>query len=94
MGMIATVSMAHPLVSLLSGMDSPALPVPYIAPPPHPPGLDLRQAQVIAISTGTKCLSGEYISEQGLAVHDCHAEVIARRAFLRFLYAQLELFLR
>ncbi|XP_023661426.1 double-stranded RNA-specific editase B2 [Paramormyrops kingsleyae] len=56
-------------------------------------GLDLRQAQVIAISTGTKCLSGEYISEQGLAVHDCHAEVIARRAFLRFLYAQLELFL-
>ena len=45
--------------------------------------------EVVAMGTGTKCISGESISESGLAVNDCHAEVVARRAFLRFLYAQL-----
>ncbi|XP_033617723.1 double-stranded RNA-specific editase B2 isoform X3 [Fukomys damarensis] len=56
-------------------------------------GLDTRQAQVIVLSSGTKCISGEHISDQGLAVNDCHAEIVARRAFLHFLYAQLELHL-
>ncbi|KAG9337434.1 hypothetical protein JZ751_028725 [Albula glossodonta] len=56
-------------------------------------GLDLRLAQVVAISTGTKCINGEYISDQGLVVNDCHAEIVARRALVRFLYSQLELFL-
>lgn len=57
-------------------------------------GLDLRHAQVVALSTGTKCINGEYLSDQGQAVNDCHAEVTARRALLRFLYSQLELLLR
>lgn len=55
--------------------------------------LDLRHAQVVALSSGTKCISGEYLSDQGQVVNDCHAEVTARRALLRFLYSQLELFL-
>ncbi|KAI5944041.1 Double-stranded RNA-specific editase B2 [Manis javanica] len=54
-------------------------------------GLDARQAQVIVLSSGTRCISGEYISDQGLVVNDCHAEVVARRALLHFLYVQLEL---
>ncbi|XP_053429023.1 double-stranded RNA-specific editase B2 isoform X1 [Nycticebus coucang] len=56
-------------------------------------GLDVRQAQVIVLSSGTKCINGEHLSDQGLVVNDCHAEVVARRAFLHFLYAQLELHL-
>ncbi|XP_036120323.1 double-stranded RNA-specific editase B2 [Molossus molossus] len=56
-------------------------------------GLDARQAQVVVLSSGTKCISGEYISDQGLVVNDCHAEIVARRALLHFLYAQLELHL-
>lgn len=55
--------------------------------------LDLRFAQVVALSSGSKCISGEFLSDQGLVVNDCHAEVTARRALLRFLYSQLELFL-
>lgn len=58
------------------------------------PGLDIRQAQVVVVSSGTKCISGEYLSDQGLVVNDGHAEVLARRALLLFLYTQLQLHLR
>ncbi|KAB0366096.1 hypothetical protein FD755_014235 [Muntiacus reevesi] len=56
-------------------------------------GTDVKDAKVISISTGTKCINGEYMSDRGLALNDCHAEIIARRSLLRFLYTQLELYL-
>ncbi|EDO37552.1 predicted protein [Nematostella vectensis] len=46
---------------------------------------------MISIGTGTKFISGEYISDKGYAVNDCHGEIIARRGLRKFLYNQLEL---
>ncbi|XP_066509990.1 double-stranded RNA-specific editase 1-like [Hoplias malabaricus] len=56
-------------------------------------GIDVKDAQVICVSTGTKCINGEYMSDRGLALNDCHAEIIARRSLIRYLYSQLEHFL-
>uniref|UniRef100_A0A3Q4B9E4 Uncharacterized protein n=1 Tax=Mola mola TaxID=94237 RepID=A0A3Q4B9E4_MOLML len=51
---------------------------------------DLRSAQVVSVATGTKCLDG--VGDRSCTLSDCHAEVISRRALVRFLCAQLELF--
>ncbi|XP_047433040.1 double-stranded RNA-specific editase 1-like [Mugil cephalus] len=56
-------------------------------------GTNVKEAQVICVSTGTKCINGEYMSDRGLALNDCHAEIVARRSLIRFLYSQLEHFL-
>ncbi|CAK9820767.1 tRNA-specific adenosine deaminase 1 [Anthophora plagiata] len=51
---------------------------------------------LVALATGTKCL-GEIdlinteLYEEGCRLSDSHAEVLARRAFLRYLYEQLDL---
>uniref|UniRef100_A0A8D0A0N0 Adenosine deaminase RNA specific B2 (inactive) n=1 Tax=Sander lucioperca TaxID=283035 RepID=A0A8D0A0N0_SANLU len=57
-------------------------------------GFDLRSAQVVSLATGTKCLDSDNVSDHGGTLSDCHAEVVSRRALVRFLYAQLELLLR
>ena len=54
-------------------------------------GTSVDDADVICVATGTKCINGEYMSDQGLALNDCHAEVIARRSLRRFFYSQLAL---
>ncbi|XP_045530314.1 double-stranded RNA-specific editase Adar isoform X2 [Pieris brassicae] len=52
-------------------------------------GEGIEKSKIIAVSTGTKCVSGEYMSVSGRAVNDCHAEVAARRCLQRYLYNQL-----
>ncbi|KAM6039590.1 double-stranded RNA-specific adenosine deaminase isoform 2-T2 [Chlamydotis macqueenii] len=44
---------------------------------------------VISIGTGNRCVKGEELSLKGETVNDCHAEIISRRGFLRFLYSEL-----
>ncbi|KAA8586746.1 hypothetical protein FQN60_000582 [Etheostoma spectabile] len=47
--------------------------------------------KVVALGAGRSSCS-KWLCYDGTMVHDCHAIVIARRAFLRFLYKQLLLF--
>ena len=47
-------------------------------------------AQIVAMGSGSKCISSHCLSDNGSAVQDCHAEVLARRAFMRYLYSQVE----
>ncbi|KAL1462524.1 hypothetical protein WDU94_014353 [Cyamophila willieti] len=46
---------------------------------------------VVALATGTKCLGVNSYSTRGDVVHDSHAEVLTRRAWLRYLYSQMNL---
>ncbi|KAG7234357.1 hypothetical protein INR49_004879 [Caranx melampygus] len=56
-------------------------------------GFNLGSARVVSLATGTKCLDPDNVSDRDLTLSDCHAEVVSRRALVRFLYTQLELLL-
>lgn len=57
-------------------------------------GMSLENAKVVAIATGTKCIPNVNEDEDGTIVHDMHAEVLARRSFVRFLCNQLNAMLK
>ena len=56
----------------------------------------LGEYSIITLCTETKCLNGIELKstkyrDRGNRLSDSHAEVLARRAFLRYLYYQIEL---
>lgn len=50
---------------------------------------DIKSSEVVCLATGTKSLSGNYMSRRGESVHDCHAEVLTRRCLMKYFYHEL-----
>lgn len=52
-------------------------------------GFDYNSSKLICVTTGTKCINGEFMSQMGTAINDCHAEILAIRLLRKYLYKQL-----
>lgn len=52
--------------------------------------LDIKSSKIICITTGTKCIDGEFMSMNGDSLNDCHAEILAVRLLRKYLYKQLD----
>lgn len=46
--------------------------------------------QMVSFASGTRCIAGDKITQKGDAVNDSHAEVVARRGLVRYLYRELQ----
>jgi hypothetical protein len=51
-----------------------------------------EQARVISIGTGNSCLDETNLSyaDDGTALHDCHAEILARRGLIKYFFEQIK----
>ena len=51
-----------------------------------------ESGRAVCLATGNRCITGDRISLEGKAINDSHAEILCRRAFIRFLYSEIEKF--
>ena len=42
-------------------------------------GKEMTELSIISVTTGTKCINGEYMSASGKGLNDSHAEILSRR---------------
>ncbi|PNT62180.1 hypothetical protein BRADI_5g26782v3 [Brachypodium distachyon] len=61
----------------------------FLLSSPHPQQDPLSPLTVLSLATGTKCLGAARLGARGDLIHDAHAEVVARRALLRLIYAEI-----
>ena len=47
---------------------------------------------VVSIGSGNRCITGDRLTLDGKTLNDSHAEIICRRAFLLYIYSELEKF--
>ena len=49
-----------------------------------------KSCQIVGLASGSKIITSEHQMDDGTVLIDCHAEVLARRTFLHFLYSQIQ----
>ena len=55
--------------------------------------LSLDKSKIIVITSGTKCINGEFMSLNGSTINDSHAEIIACRLLKKYLYETLNVYI-